>query len=223
MSLLALLAACFVAGATSLVSPCLLPLVPVYLAAVASGRSPRPSVLNAGGPFVAGFVTVFVGLGAFSGGLTSLLPAPAQARVAGLVLVAVGMVGLGLLPAPPLTRCLPTTPGIRGPVVLGVAFALAAMPCTTPLLGLGLAAALAGATAGKGALLLAAYAAGLATALVAVGGALGRAIAGLVRRRAGLVMHLAGTATAAFGVVLALGDGWRLSVTAQHLLGWVVR
>lgn len=200
--------------------------MPAYLAAAAStgGRrpleDPAPDALRGGARFVAGFVAVFVGLGAFSGRLASLVPAPSQTRVAGLVLVAVGMVGVGLLPAPPVGRLFPATFGPRSPVLLGAAFALAATPCTTPLLGLGLAAAFAGATAAKGALLLAAYAAGLAAALAAVGGAAGGAIATVqaIRRRYALVMHLAGAATVAFGVVLALGSEWQLSVAARHLL-----
>jgi cytochrome c-type biogenesis protein len=225
VSSLSLLAACFVAGVASVVSPCILPLVPVYLVAAAASTRGRPqppgtrlTVGLAGARFVAGFVVVFVGLGAFSGATASLLPAPAQARVAGLVLVAVGMVGLGLLPAPPVGRLVPAAAAIRGPVVLGAAFALAATPCTTPLLGVGLAAALSGATAGRGALVLAAYGAGIATAMVAVGGATGRAAAGVVRTRSGLVMHLAAVATLAFGVVLALGQEWRFSVAVGHVL-----
>lgn len=228
MSSLALLATCFLAGAAAVASPCILPLVPVYLAAATSTRgrhSPAARTLRTGPPvrlagarFIAGFVVVFVGLGAFSGGTASLLPAPAQARVAGLILVAVGMVGLGLLPAPPVGRLLPATAGIRGPAVLGAAFALAATPCTTPLLGVGLAAALSGASAGRGALLLAAYGAGIATAMVAVGGAMGRAIAGVVRKRSELVMRLAAAATSAFGLVLALGQEWRLNVAVGHVL-----
>jgi cytochrome c-type biogenesis protein len=173
--------------------------------------------------FVAGFVIVFAGLGVFSGGLASLLPAPAQARVAGLVLVAVGMVGLGALPAPPAGRLLPVAFGLRRPAVLGAAFALAATPCTTPLLGMGLAAALAGGTAGSGGLLLAAYGAGLATALAMVGATAGRAIARAVRTRFDLLMPVAGAATAGFGVILALGEEWRLNVTVNHLLDKVVR
>lgn len=223
--MLALVAACFVAGAASVASPCVLPLVPVYLAAAASARPPRRAAgrVRAGGWFVAGFVVVFVGLGAFSGGMASLLPAPAQARVAGLVLVTVGMMGLGILPAPPAGRLVPATSARRGPVVLGAVFALAATPCTTPLLGIGLGAALAGAAAGKGALLLAAYSAGLATAVAVVAGTAGGAVARIVRPRSDVLMHLAGALTLVFGVVLALGQEWRLNVAANHVLDRVVR
>jgi cytochrome c-type biogenesis protein len=181
------------------------------------------SRVRAGAWFVAGFVVVFVGLGALSGGLASLLPAPAQARVAGLVLVAVGMVGLGLLPLPPVGRLVPAPLAGRGPVLLGAVFAFAATPCTTPLLGIGVGAALAGASAGKGALLLAAYSAGLATALSALGGTAARAAAPVLRTRSHLLIHVAGAATSVFGVVLALGQEWRLNVAVNHVLDRVGR
>jgi hypothetical protein len=54
--------------------------------------------------------------------------------------------------------------------------------------------------------------------MVAVGSAAGRAVGGVVRKRSGLVMHLAAVATTAFGAVLALGQEWRFSVAVSHVL-----
>jgi cytochrome c-type biogenesis protein len=225
-SLAVIAGTCLLAGAVSIASPCVLPLVPAYLAAAAAARGSEaeavlPRAWGVGARFVAGFTAAFVCLGALAGRLASFLPAPAQPRVAGLVLAALGLTSLGLLPAPPVAPLLARARGVRGmPVLLGAVFALAATPCTTPLLGVGLAAAVAGGTAAKGALLLAAYGAGMAAALALVAGALRRATAGLavLRERYELAIGVAGGATTTFGVLLALGQEWRLSVLAGHIL-----
>jgi cytochrome c-type biogenesis protein len=171
--------------------------------------------------FVCGFSTIFVSLGAFAGAVASIVPTPSQARLAGLVLSAVGMSSLGLLPAVGIVRLLSHSRGRRSsPFLLGAVFALAATPCTTTLLGLSLTSAFASATATRGAVILACYGAGLAVAFFAVGLALGGAASCFRRLRRGYdgVARLAAGLTALFGIALALGQGWRLNVVAAHVL-----
>ena len=106
------------------------------------------------------------------------------------------------------------------PFLLGAVFALAATPCTTTLLGLSLTSAFAGATAIRGAVILACYGAGLAAAFFAVGLAVGRAASCFrrLRRCYDGVTRLAAGLTVLFGIALALGQGWRLNVVAAHVL-----
>jgi cytochrome c-type biogenesis protein len=229
-SLAALAGTAFVAGVVSIASPCVLPLVPAYLAAATStreahagdGPASRSRRMVAAASFVGGFSAVFVSLGAFAGAVASIVPAPSQARLAGLVLCAVGLSGLGLLPAVGLVRLLSPSRGRRRPpLLLGAVFALAATPCTTTLLGLSLTSAVASGTAMRGALVLAGYGAGLAAGLFTVGLAGGEA-ASFFRRRLRSsydgVVRLAAGLTALFGIALALGQGWRLNVVAAHVL-----
>jgi cytochrome c-type biogenesis protein len=226
-SFLAQSGAVFLAGLVSVASPCVLPLVPVYLAAATTERATHthPAKLSrAQGSravrFVAGFSVVFASLGAFSGAVASAVPAPSQARIAGLLLCFIGLSALGLLP-PISLGSLSRTTGTRGsPFFLGVVFAVAATPCTTAVLGFSLAAAASSADATRGAFLLACYGAGLAAAFFAVGLGLGSAAAvfrGLRSWYWGVSKAAAGL-TVAFGVVFALGQGWRFTVTASHVL-----
>jgi cytochrome c-type biogenesis protein len=228
-SFAALAGAAFFAGVVSIASPCVLPLVPAYLAAatathvthVDEGPASRSRRVVTAASFVGGFSAIFVSLGAFAGVVASIVPTPSQARLAGLVLCAVGMSGLGLLPAVGVVRLLSHSSGRRSsPFLLGAVFALAATPCTTTLLGLSLTSAIAGATATRGALILACYGAGLAAGFFAVGLAVGGAASCFRRLRRWYdgVARLAAGLTALFGIALALGQGWRLNVVAAHVL-----
>jgi cytochrome c-type biogenesis protein len=121
----------FAAGVVSFASPCVFPLVPGYLSFVAGGeaqeeRRPVVPILL----FIAGFGAVFTLLGAFSGAVSRFLISPTGERVAGVVIVAFGVLlllyalrlgspGLFAERRPLLTRVRP------GPVwafPLGVAF-----------------------------------------------------------------------------------------------------
>ena len=101
------LAVAFAAGFVSVVTPCVLPLVPGYLSAVSTVEAGRIGEPGAGRrvalatlPFIAGFTVVFVVLGAGSAAAVGVLSANAQAEVAGFVLVVVGLAFIGLLPIP---------------------------------------------------------------------------------------------------------------------------
>jgi cytochrome c-type biogenesis protein len=230
-SFAALAGAAFFAGVASIASPCVLPLVPAYLAAATAthvthadeGPASRSRRVAGAVLFVCGFSAIFVSLGAFAGAVASIVPTPSQARLAGLVLCAVGMssLGLRLLPAVGIVRLLSHSSGQRSsPFLLGAVFALAATPCTTTLLGLSLTSAVAGATATRGALILACYGAGLAAGFFAVGLAVGGAASCFRRLRSYYdgVARLAAGITVLFGIALALGQGWRLNVVAAHVL-----
>jgi len=228
-SFAALVGTAFFAGVVSIASPCVLPLVPAYLAAATAtddtyvGEEPASRSRRAvtAALFVCGFSAIFVSLGAFAGAVASIVPSPSQARLAGLVLCAVGLSSLGLLPAVGLVRLLSDSSGRRSsPFLLGAVFAMAATPCTTTLLGLSLTSAVASATATRGAFVLACYGAGLAAGFFAVGLAIGGAASFFRRLRGSYdgVTRLAAGLTVLFGITLALGQGWRLNVVAVHIL-----
>ena len=97
----------FLAGLVSVLTPCVLPLVPGYLSAVSAvdvtmlgERGVGKRVVAASLPFIAGFTTVFVLLGAAAAAVGSVVDQRTQFEIAGFVLVVLGLAFLGALPMP---------------------------------------------------------------------------------------------------------------------------
>jgi cytochrome c-type biogenesis protein len=214
-------AVAFSAGLLSFATPCVLPLVPAYLGAIgARSTDPRRS-LQASVPFVLGFSIVFIALGAGAGMAGGALTDHRAdlIRLAGILIVAMGLIMLGLIPIPGLERTF--SPGLErahasgSSMLLGCAFGLAWTPCIGPVLGSIMTLAATGATAIRGAALLAAYAAGLAVPFLVAGVALGRVMsaARVVRDRYTLVRALSGVVLIAAGLLVFfdktyLVDAW---------------
>jgi cytochrome c-type biogenesis protein len=172
--------AAFAVGLVSFVSPCVLPLVPGYLSAIsgvsvaelAEGEK-RAQVLAPALLFCLSFGVMFVALGMTATGLgQSLLDHRETLRkVAGVVIALMGMLFIATLFVQRLNRewrpeSLLKRASTGGPVVAGLAFAVAWLPCTGPTLGAILTAASTQDTVGKGGILLAFYALGLAVPFV---------------------------------------------------------
>ena len=178
--------AAFSAGLLSFLSPCVLPLVPVYLASLCgpeilepkAGRS-RISVFLHSLSFVGGFTLVFVTLGAIAG-LTGFAISPNQAllnKVAGGLLIALGLFMLAAMKIPwlnyerRLTPSLGNTTGYLRSFLIGAVFCLAWTACVGPVLAGILTLALDAATAWQGAFLLAVYSLGLGIPFLIIGAA----------------------------------------------------
>src|SRR5207244_4266553 len=148
----------FVAGLASFLSPCMLPLVPIYLAQLVgqsvsqSTEDDHPSrfitFLHAV-MFVFGFTLAFVALGATASVLGSFLRAHQfQLRqIGGILLVIIGLHLMGVLKLPFLTwqkrfEFHPTRPSYPASLLIGFIFAIGWTPCISLLLGsiLGLSA-----------------------------------------------------------------------------------
>jgi cytochrome c-type biogenesis protein len=172
------IAAAFLAGLLSFLSPCVLPLVPPYLIYLAgtslerlADAEPQPMVrreaIGAALLFVAGFSTVFVALGASASAIGALIQAYSQqlAILAGIVIIIMGLHFLGLTRFAILMRekrlPMPKPVGLWGAYVMGLAFAFGWTPCIGPILATILAVAASKETVVKGAGLLAIYSAGL--------------------------------------------------------------
>lgn len=178
--------AAFGAGLISVLSPCVMPLMPAYLSLIsgvtveemredASRAGLRRQVLLGCTGFVAGFSTVFVLLGASATTVGHWLQAwrvviggvsIGVAQLAGLVIVAMGLHLVGWLKLPFLYRDArfrgPSSPrGMIGTFLVGAAFAFGWSPCVGPILGGILTLAASRETAGQGMALLAVYSLGL--------------------------------------------------------------
>jgi cytochrome c-type biogenesis protein len=156
------------AGLVSFVSPCVLPLVPGYLAYVSGSAEQarrRGRTLLGAGLFVLGFAVVFVAYGALFGALGSWLVQwqDVITRILGIVVILVGIVFLGFIPGLQRTIKLPVKPavGLVGAPILGIVFGLGWTPCFGPTLVAISALSLESGSAGRGALLGFAYCLGL--------------------------------------------------------------
>ena len=166
----------FLAGVLSFLSPCVLPLVPTYLAYIGGSGSTRGLLWRNAALFVAGFSLVFVALGASASALGSVLrtQGPTLTVIAGGLVIVFGLVMLGVIRIPFLYRDTRMAVGAGtntqspwGATLLGMAFAFGWTPCIGPVLGAILTAAGASGTLATGVGLLAAYAAGLAVPFLA--------------------------------------------------------
>ncbi len=157
----------FIEGLASFISPCILPLLPVYLVYFAGGeRIAKRRTLLGACAFTFGFSLVFIALGVFAGSLGSLLSAHRSlvSIVCGGLIILFGLSYLGLLRLPTFgkTPRKPPAPTIFGAFIFGLIYAVSLTPCVGAFLGAALATAAQEGSALRGAALLAAYALGLA-------------------------------------------------------------
>ena len=166
-----------VAGGLSFLSPCVLPIVPPYLAYMGGIRmadmregaaQTRARLFVPALFFVMGLSTIFIllGLTASAFGLQIARYSETLAQIAGAIVILFGLHFLGVFRVPFLMREARLDAGDRGgsafgAYVLGLAFAFGWTPCIGPILGTILSMALQEANVARGTALLAAYAMGL--------------------------------------------------------------
>jgi cytochrome c-type biogenesis protein len=224
------LAVSFAAGFASVITPCVLPLVPGYLSALSSveaGRLGEPGttrrVIASSVPFILGFTVVFVVLGAGAAAIGGIVSGTAQTDVAGFVLVLLGLAFLGLLPLPERVVAPGLLQGARrrgSGALLGGAFAVCAAPCIGTVLAAVLVLASDTGTVLKGAVLLAAYALGLGFAFLLAGIAFARAMGAFrwLRDRYALIQAASGLILVALGLLLFFHRDWWLHVALNRAL-----
>jgi cytochrome c-type biogenesis protein len=220
------------AGVVSFISPCVLPLVPGYLSAVTGvsvGELEQASwrrVLAPSLVFVASFSTVFILLGLTATGLGQTLQDHRDTleKIAGAVIVAMGVLFVASLFVARLNRewhveALMARAGKGGPLIAGMAFAIAWTPCIGPTLGAILSAAALTSSAAHGALLLAVYSAGLGIPFLITALAFSRMTTafGVIKRHYSAIMAVAGVILIAMGILILNGDFFQLNSHAQKL------
>lgn len=231
-SLLAALPIALLAGLVSFASPCVVPLVPGYLAYVSgmagadagTSKASRPRLLLGALLFVLGFSAVFVSLGF----LVSLAGAQLQAqldivtRILGVLIIVLGFGFMGAMPFLQSERRLHVRPsaGLAGAPLLGVAFGIGWTPCIGPTLSTVLALGLTEGTQGRGAILAFAYCLGLGLPFLALAFYFersGRVLGWLKRHRLAL-MRVGGAMLIVLGVALVTGLWDRFTGLLQ---GWI--
>ena len=223
------------AGVLSASSPCVLPVLPGYIAAVSAidaeecGEHPRARIIGAFG-FVAGFTIVFTVLGATASALGSLLydQLDTALRIVGVVLIVFGLHTLGVFRWSALTgerRPVEMHLVGRGPrrsVALGAAFALGWTPCIGPILATILTKAAADASLVEGMLLLLLYSAGLGLPFIAIAVWFEKSqrLRRWMMRRSLLLQRIGGVTMVAVGIGYVTGV-WATIFTG--LQGWLAR
>ncbi|MHB8657900.1 MAG: cytochrome c biogenesis CcdA family protein [Solirubrobacteraceae bacterium] len=219
----------FGAGLISFLSPCVLPLVPAYISAVAGVAPSEIAARRVIGPslaFVASFSVIFIALGLLGQqALHQALTGPAALKVSGALIVVMGLLFLLAPFIPRLGRewhvdSLVQRAGRGGPVLTGAAFALAWTPCTGPTLGAIVTAAGTSGSATHGALLLVIYCAGLGVPFLLTGLAFGNATSALsvVKRHYQVVIGAGGLVLVGMGVLVWTGEFTQLNITVNHWL-----
>ena len=226
--------AAFAVGFLSFVSPCVLPLVPGYLSTISGvsfadlqeGRS-RAKVLGPALLFCLAFAAMFVALGMTATGLGQTLQDNRELlrKIAGVTLAVMGVLFVATLFVPLLNREWRPERLLRrahtgGPVVAGLAFAIAWLPCTGPTLGAILTAASTKSTVAEGGLLLAFYAIGLVVPFLLSALAFGT-FSGLFRffrDHYTAITVISGVVLVAMGVLLYTNELTRLNAEALSLM-----
>lgn len=220
----------FGAGLISFLSPCVLPLVPGYIATVAGVSSASEirarRVIGPTLMFVASFSFIFIALGLLGQqALRGALTGPAALKVCGAIIVAMGVLFMLAPFVPQLSRewhipRLMERAGRGGPILVGAAFALAWVPCTGPTLGAIITATGTSNSAARGAFLLAVYCAGLGVPFLITGLAFGEvtSVLDVVKRHYPVVIGVGGLVLVTMGVMIWTGEFTQLNITVDHWL-----
>jgi len=213
----------FTGGLLSFFSPCVLPLVPAYLANLAGVTAIDPQTRKSYLPalfhslsFVLGFSLIFIGLGASVGliGTTITAHSALLRQIAGGLIIAFGVFLIAAFKLPWLNyeKRLNTTvgsnPGYLRSIGIGAAFALGWTPCIGPILGAILTLAWSSQTIGQGALLLTIYSLGLGIPFIILGLVWGAIMPWWknINRHLGTISIVSGVLLIIIGILILTGN-----------------
>jgi cytochrome c-type biogenesis protein len=222
-TLLAALPIALFAGLLSFLSPCVLPLVPGYVAYATGFASTKGRVFIGSLLFVLGFTFVFASYGLAFGGIGSQIAAHEETitRVLGLFTIAMGTIFLGLFPfAPTIQPKISTTGGIAGAPLLGILFGVGWTPCIGPALASVQTLAFTESSALRGAILSIGYSFGLGIPFILSGLFLDRSrkIRSFFLQRGSLISKVGGVLLILIGVMQLIGVWSALMIDLRSLI-----
>ncbi|MEG1985372.1 MAG: cytochrome c biogenesis protein CcdA [Oscillospiraceae bacterium] len=161
----------FLEGIITFISPCLLPMLPIYLVYFTAGHNDKSrsknTVVNALG-FILGFTIVFVSLGAFAASLGGLLKQHQTAvnLITGFIVILFGLNFMGAIKIGFLNNTVKAENTVKplgffSAMLFGVVFSIGWTPCVGAFLGSALMLASQQGSVLKGITMLLAYSAGL--------------------------------------------------------------
>ena len=158
----------FLEGIIAFISPCMLPLLPIYISYFAGGEENNKKTIKNAIGFVLGFTVVFVLLGAFAGTLGSILVRYSKwiNIIAGGIIVIFGLSYMGIIKLSFLTKSSnyeykQKEPGFLSSVLFGIIFSIGWSPCVGAFLGSALMLAATSQESYKGILMLLSFSMGL--------------------------------------------------------------
>ena len=210
----------FIEGVISFVSPCMLPLLPVYVTYFAAGEAGRGTVLARAFAFMVGFTTVFVSLGVFAGSLGAALAAHRTAVnvVCGVLVIVFGLGSLGLFRLPFTGMKSGRTPtSVISAFLFGLIYSVSLTPCVGAFLGAALMLAASEGGALQGAVLLLSFSLGLGVPFVVSAVLLGRfrSAFGFIKSRYNIINPICGGVLLLFGVWMIVSP-WIKAAAAEN-------
>ena len=209
----------FLEGIITFLSPCLLPMLPIYVSYFAGGgeRSTRKTLTNALG-FILGFTVVFVALGALAGTLGSFLKAHQTAVniVSGLLVIFFGLSFLGVFRLSFFQgsrfRVDGEHMGFFSALIFGLIFSLGWTPCVGAFLGSALALASQQGHVVQGMVMLLAYSLGLGVPFLLSALLIDKLKSTFdwVKRHYAVINRISGGLLIAIGLLMATGTLGRL-------------
>ncbi len=211
------------AGVVSFISPCVLPLVPGYLAFAAGFSNSRGKVLLGSLLFVAGFSALFISYGALFGALGSRVATNEEliTRVLGTFTILMGLIFIGLFPMmPTLKPKISTTGGLIGAPLLGFLFGVGWTPCIGPALATVQTLAFQESSAVRGAILSLGYCLGLGIPFIATGLYLDKSqsLRKFMLRRGDLITKFGASLLIVIGALQLLGFWSDLMISLRSLI-----
>jgi cytochrome c-type biogenesis protein len=211
------------AGLISFASPCVLPLVPGYLAFAAGFSKSRGKVLLGSTLFVLGFSVLFISYGALFGMLGSRVSANEEVitRVLGIFTILMGVIFLGAFPLMPTMKPkISTTGGLIGAPILGFLFGGGWTPCIGPALASVQALAFQESSATRGAILAFGYCIGLGLPFIATGLYFDKSepLRKLMVKRGGLISKAGGALLILIGALQLFGVWADLMISLRSMI-----
>ena len=211
----------FLEGIITFISPCLLPMLPVYVTYFAGSEGGRVETLKNSLCFVAGFTLIFSLMGAFAGAIGMVLTSYRQVvnLVSGTVIILLGLNFMGILKfnfVSPFSGIAESggerKTGPAASLIFGIVFAVVWTPCVGVFLGSALMIAATGDSAFQGFTMLVCYSAGLGIPLI-IGAVLidmFKSAFAFIKRNYRVVNTVAGSCLIVLGVLMMTGYYGRL-------------
>ena len=160
----------FLEGVISFISPCMLPMLPVYVSYFAAGDEKGRNVLPRAVAFTAGFTLVFCLLGLFAGTLSAALLRYRRTvdLICGALVILLGLGYMELIPLPFFKGMAAgrSAGSVGAALVFGMVYSVSLTPCVGAFLGSALMLAAGSGTAWRGLGLLLCYSLGLGVPFV---------------------------------------------------------
>lgn len=201
----------FLEGFISFISPCMLPMLPIYISYFTGGKDEKHKTILHALSFVLGFTVVFTSLGLFAGSIGLFLKEYQQAVniISGIIVILFGLSYLEVIKMPffkGMNGSLKIT-GVLSAFLFGLIYSVSLTPCVGAFLGSALMLASSSGGAIKGTLLLLTYSLGLGIPFVVSAILIDKfkGAIGFIKRHYKIINLISGTFLIVIGIMMVFG------------------